>query len=374
MQRIDISPPRRFTRPLAAALLLAVALIAPAGAQAATTAPATLARTAAVGDRAVAPALRIDFLGVHWRGRASAAGAVSFRRAGRWGGWHALQHGDMRPRGRFASELLAARGATAYQVRAPAGARDVRAVAINTTDGPRRPLARHSAAVGADQPAAGGPFAGLCVRDRAGWSADEALRFDVAGSELWPPVFFPVQRLTVHHTAIEDAGSDQAAVVRAIYRYHAVDLGWGDIGYQLLIDHNGCIYEGRSSGADGVPVFQGPPGPGAALAVNGGHVFGFNPGNVGVALIGEFTDAAPSRVALRSLTRTLAVLAAAGGLDPLAVGTYVNPITAATLQTATISGHRDWLSTECPGEQLYALLPEIRRRVAKLLGRPRAGA
>jgi len=374
MPLVEISPQPRLTRPLAVALLLAAALSAPAGAQAATTEPATLARTAAVDDRAVAPALRIDFLGVHWRGKASAAGAVRFRRTGRWGRWHALHRGDIRPPGRFASELVAARRATAYQVRAPAGARDVRAVAINTTDGPPRPLVRRSAAgAGAGQPPAGGPFAPLCLRDRAGWHADESLRFDAAGNEVWPPVFFAVQRLTVHHTAIEHGGADHAAVVRAIYRYHAVDLGWGDIGYQLLIDDDGCVYEGRSSGADGVPVFPGPPQPGAALAVNGGHVFGFNPGNVGVALIGGFTDAAPSRAALRSLTRTLAVLAVIGGLDPLATGTYVNPLTGATLQTATISGHRDWLATECPGEQLYALLPEIRRRVATLVAGTRPG-
>jgi hypothetical protein len=297
---------------------------------------------------------------------------VRFRRAGRWGGWHALHQGDVRPAGRFASELVAAHGATAYQVRAPAGGRDVRAVAINTTDGPRRPLARSAAGAAAGQAGTGGPFARLCLRDRAAWGADESLRFDAAGTELWPSVFFPVQRLTVHHTAIEDDGSDPAAMVRAIYRYHAVDLGWGDIGYQLLVDENGCVYEGRNSGADGIPVFQGLPEPGAALAVNGGHAFGFNPGNVGVAVIGEFTDAAPSQAALRSLTRTLALLAVIGGLDPLAEGAYVNPMTGATLQTATISGHRDWLATECPGEQLYALLPEIRRRVARLVARPGA--
>jgi hypothetical protein len=71
-----------------------------------------------------------------------------------------------------------------------------------------------------------------------------------------------------------------------------------------------------------------------------------------VALIGEFTDAAPTHAARLTLTRTRAALAAVTGLDPLATGTYVNPISGATLQTATISGHRDWLATECPGERL----------------------
>jgi N-acetylmuramoyl-L-alanine amidase-like protein len=363
-----IGSQRRPARRAAGVLLLAAALIAPAGARA-TTVPATLARTAVVGDRAVAPGLRVDFLGVQWHGAVRAPGArVRFRRAGRWGGWRALRAGDVRPRGRFASELLAAHRATAYQVHVPAGVRDVRAVAINTTDGPSRTLARSSAAGG------GGPLAGLCLRDRANWGADESLRFDADGNERWPPVFFAIQRLTVHHTAL-DPGSDPAAAVRAIYRYHAVDLGWGDIGYQLLIDDTGCVYEGRASGDDGVPVLSGLPEPGAApLAVNGGHVLGFNPGNVGVALIGDFTTAAPSRAALRALIRTLAVLAVVGGLDPLATGPYVNPLTGATRQTATISGHRDWLSTECPGERLYALLPAIRRRVATLVAGGPAGA
>jgi len=377
MHLIDIRAHRRFARPLAAALLLAAVLIAPAGVQAAATAPETLARTASVGERPVAPAMRIDFLGVHWRGAAGAAGTVRLRRDGRWGRWRALHRGDIRPAGRFASELLAAHGATAYDVRAPEGARDVRAVAINATDGPRRALDRHGAAGdrSARAATAAKPLARLCLHDRAAWGADESLRFDAAGNELWPPAFFAVRRLTVHHTATESGGSDPAAVVRAIYRYHAVDLGFGDIGYQLLIDHRGCIYEGRTSGADGVPVFQGVAGAGAApLAVNGGHVVGFNAGNVGVALIGEFTDMEPSRPALLSLTRTLAVLAAATRLDPLATGTYVNPITGATLQTATISGHRDWLATECPGTRLYALLPALRRRVAALVALQRGGA
>ncbi len=347
----------------------------PAAAQAAPAVPATLARSVAVGDRVQAPAMRIDFLGVHWRGAADGDGFVRLRRDGRWGRWRALPRGDMRPAGRFASALLAAHGATAYQVRAAAGAHDVRAVAINTTDGSRRAPTRHALVAGSDQPvAAGATLAPLCVRDRAGWGADEAVRYDPAGSERWPPAFFAVQRLTVHHSATASGGSDPAAVVRAIYRYHAVDLGFGDIGYQLLIDHRGCVYEGRSSGADGVPVFDGLPRSGAVpLAVNGGHVLGFNAGNVGVALIGDFTDSDPSRPALRSLIGTLAALAVATGLDPLGGGTYVNPVSGDAKQTATISAHRDWLATECPGERLYAMLPEIRRLVATLVSGPRPG-
>jgi hypothetical protein len=224
MHRISVSARHRLAGPPAAALLLVAVLISPAGAHASTAVPETLARTAAVGERAVAPSMRIDFLGVHWRGAVRAAGSVRLRRDGRWGHWRALQRGDVRPPGRFASELLAVHGATAYRVRAPAGAQDVRAVAINTTDASRRPLDRRSAvgAGSAQAAAVAGLLARVCVRHRARWAADESLRFDAAGNELWPPAFFTVQRLTVHHTATETGGSDPAAVVRAIHRYHAV--------------------------------------------------------------------------------------------------------------------------------------------------------
>jgi hypothetical protein len=47
----------------------------------------------------------------------------------------------------------------------------------------------------------------------------------------------------------------------------------------------------------------------------------------------------------------------------------VNPISGATATQRTISGHRDWLATECPGEAMVALLPALRERVAGLLGR-----
>ncbi len=350
------------------ALLLAmmiVTLVLPAAANAARTSavPRTLARVAAVDGGAVRPGLRIDFVGVHWRGPAEGA-AIRLHRGGRWTQWQPLHRAERHPPGRVASELVAAVGATGYQVRLPAGARDGRAVAINTTDGPRRrsstsPSARSDAFLRAAEP--------ICYRTRAAWGADETLRFKADGIETWPPAYFAAQRLTVHHTATEAADADPAALVRAIYRYHAHDLGFGDIGYHLLVDEAGCVYEGRYSGSDPLPVYASRA-PGAPIqAVNGGHVAGFNAANVGVAVLGDFTNRAPSRAARRSLTVTLAALAAASGLDPVGRGTYVNPITGARKDVATISGHRDWLATECPGAQLYALLPAVRLSVARIL-------
>ena len=79
-----------------------------------------------------------------------------------------------------------------------------------------------------------------------------------------------MQTLTVHHTVTANTDPDPAATVRAIYFFHCITEDFGDIGYHLLIDQAGTVYEGRYSGPDPVPVF-GPRsvGPRPSM-VNGG--------------------------------------------------------------------------------------------------------
>jgi hypothetical protein len=362
---------------LAALAVLLVAVPAPAAA-APGTMPRTLARTAVHPDGPVRLGFDADVVGVRWEGRAHGL-ALRLRRDGRWGAWRALHRGDVRPVGGHASGLVAAGGARAYELRVPAGVRAVRATAINTTDGPR------SRARGAREVRSVPGLGRVCILSRAAWGADESVRFDAAGAERWVPAYFPVQRLTLHHTADELLGApvpavDAAARVRAILHYHAITLGFGDIGYHLLVDDEGCLYEGRHSGPDGVPVL-GPPAPdGTPQAVNAGHVAGFNAGNVGVAVLGNFTAEEPTRPALRAAGLAFGVLAAVTGLDVHGHGPYgapapyMNPITGATKEVATISAHRDWLATECPGERLLERLPRVRRlaeRVVRLLPQER---
>jgi hypothetical protein len=203
--------------------------------------------------------------------------------------------------------------------------------------------------------------------DRAGWEANESYRFASDGSEIFPPAYFDVQTLTVHHTVTANADANPAGTVRAIYFDQAVTQDFGDIGYHLLIDQAGTVYEGRHSGSDSVPVF-GPRrvGPRPSM-VNAAHVGGFNAGNVGIALLGDFTTTNPTAAARGSLVHVLAALADACDLEPLGTTNYVNPISGATRTVNTIAGHREWAPTQCPGNTFYPFLAEIRREVAELL-------
>src|SRR5204862_7471537 len=150
---------------------------------------------------------------------------------------------------------------------------------------------------------ASSPVPQPAVVPRSGWGADESLRFDSSGNETWPPAFYPVQKLIVHHTATQNNDPDPAATVRSIYYYHAVTQGWGDIGYNFLIDEAGHVYEGRYSrpyAAGESPTGQDANGNGVTAA----HAQGYNSGTVGLALLGSLTtqDATPAaRPALEAL-------------------------------------------------------------------------
>lgn len=314
--------------------------------------PRTLAQSSGTG--LVRTGFPAEYVGVRW---AAPDSVVRIRFADHHGAFGPWQHitggcaggrGDAVSTAEIRSALVPAGGARAYEI-APA----VRAtsVALNCTDGqPRGPLAPE------------GELAGCVYLNRAAWGADESLRFDETGAERFPPTFWPVQTVTVHHTATGNDDPDPAARMRAIYRYQTIDEDFGDIGYHFLIDEAGRVYEGRWSGTDGIPGFNP-----AGKMVNAAHVGGFNAGNVGIALIGTFTSRLPTTAARQSLTKLLAAICDWRSIDPLARVKYVNPISGATRTVATIPGHRDWAATLCPGDLLAGALADIRQDVATLI-------
>jgi hypothetical protein len=346
--------------------------------------PQTLADRRPVGAGPVVSPFPIDHLGVIWDvagepaghagDEAAGHGEVRFQVAGTWGTWQPLDEDGAAAAGQWASALVPAGDAEAYQVRGlPADAVAARAVALNTTDGPRVEVGRRPA---------GAHAVSNCV-SRAEWGADETLRFN-GTTEIWPTEFHPAQTMTVHHTVTANDDPTPAATVRAIYRYHAVDRGWGDIGYHHLVDESGRVYEGRWSGAASARCDSGGDGTHFAheehLAdvdhlVTAGHTASYNSGNLGVALLGTFTTsrkdgAEPQPAAVDALETVLAEFAVRHGLDPLATVTYVNPVTKASKTVEAISGHRDWSATECPGDRLYDDLPAIRDAVAARMAAP----
>ncbi|MFF8195725.1 hypothetical protein ACF05L_33775 [Streptomyces bobili] len=58
-------------------------------------------------------------------------------------------------------------------------------------------------------------------------------------------------------------------------------------------------------------------------------------------------------------TTLLASLSATHGLEPRADVTFVDPVNGVTRKVDLISGHRDWLTTDCPGALLHGDLPAL---------------
>jgi hypothetical protein len=300
---------------------------------------------------------------VHWSGRPSARVRMAMARRNGFGPLRPVLHDEVghaaRPGETFGA-LVATRGVRRVRVVTDRPLARLTIVAF-TQRGAAAPRARAAAVAGvADtQP---GPE----VVSRAGWGADESLRFDASGAEIWPPAFWPIQKLIVHHTATTNDDPDPAATVRAIYRYHAVEQGWGDVGYNFLIDEAGHVYEGRHAGASPVgttPTGQDADGDGVTAA----HAYGYNAGTVGIALLGTLTNRDATPAARAALEALLAWLAAPRGIDPGGSSTYTNPVTGSRATFPNIAGHRDVGSTECPGDAFHATLPALRTAVAARL-------
>ena len=293
----------------------------------------------------------------YWHGNADALVTVAFSSDGVHFGTPQSagrdEMGEQRKNGTTYGALLAAPGAVAVRV---------------TTD---RPLARLTVLGLSDgvttttqestSAGAGATTAEPSIVSRAGWGADPALM-------TWAPQFYPTKKLIVHHTATTDDYANRAdaeTYIRSIYFYHSVTQGWGDIGYNFLIDKFGTIYEGRYSRdyAGANPTGDDATGKG----VTGAHVGGWNSGTVGVALLGTLTTHDATPAARDALTRLLAWEASRNGINPEATEAFVNPVSGATITSANIAGHRDYAATACPGDTFYPTLPAIRRDVAALI-------
>jgi hypothetical protein len=310
--------------------------------------------------------LAASHVALHWAGQPGARVSISLSSDGAtFGAPIAVEPTDGVGAGTETySAVLWAGGASAARIDSDRPLGRVTVVAIDA-NAPTRfaPATSYTAAAAVAQPA---------VITRAGWGADESLRLDSSGNELWPPQFYPVQKLIVHHTAGRNGDPDPAATVRAIYYYNAVTQGWGDMGYNFLIDEAGHIYEGRHSrtyAAGEIPTGEDAAGNG----VTGAHVYGYNSGTVGIGLLGTLTNQDATPAARDALEQLLAWKAERHAIDPLGGSLYTNPVSGTQKTFANVSGHRDLAATECPGGTFYATFPQLRQAVAtRISGTPPA--
>jgi hypothetical protein len=157
--------------------------------------------------------------------------------------------------------------------------------------------------------------------------------------------------LVVHHMAFPNSTdyslSHAFQLSRDCQDLHMDTNGWSDTGQQLTISRGGYVMEGRNRSLEAIG--KGANVMGAQTANNNGHT-------LGIENEGTYTSVLPPAALWNALVHTLAWLCDDYGLDP----------------HASIVGHRDYVATQCPGDALYAKLPQLRNDVANALGAPLA--
>lgn len=162
----------------------------------------------------------------------------------------------------------------------------------------------------------------------------------------WPLQYSPnIKKIIVHHTGETDVTNSRPSdeMVRAIYYYHTIVRGWGDIGYHYIIGKDGEIFEGKAGGDK----------------IVGAHVYCNNIGTIGVSVMGNFENISVSTKQINGLKAILAKLTQKYNLEPDGNSMFHGKF------TPNILGHKDLAPTACPGRNLYSLLSEVRQDVAR---------
>jgi N-acetylmuramoyl-L-alanine amidase len=260
-----------------------------------------------------------------------------------------------------------------YRLRFPAGdaVDQIRAVFINTSGTARPPslldragafLARawNMAAEALAPNPADASAAQPPIITRQQWGAAERLRR--CGPDYAED---GVKMAYVHHTVNSNAYARSRAddLIRGIYAYHTKGRHFCDIAYNFLIDRFGRIYEGRYGGME-EPVI-------------GAHAMGFNTGSTGIAALGTFTGARPSRAMIKAYKRLLAWRLDVAHVKPTgraemvsAGGSNQKFDKGQTVVLPAIAGHRQTGFTTCPGTALFKRLGPI-RKAAQAIGLPK---
>ncbi len=282
----------------------------------------------------------VAVVGLTWDGTAALTARAELRQhtAAGWGAWAPVEVEVSEEDGRGGTEPFVVTGADQVQGRlsgtASALPSGVRLLVVDPGTSPAdvqadvRADAQGFSATAVDAPA---------ISSRAAWGADESLR---TGS----PSYAVVRAAVVHHTAGSNTytAAEVPAVLRGIYAFHTSGRGWSDIGYNVLADRYGRLWEGRYGGV--------------SKGVVGAHVAGYNTGSFGVSVMGTFETAAPPAATQEAVAQVLAWKLSLYGVS----ATSTTSLAGKTIPA--VVGHRDLGQTACPGQAFYDRLGAIRTR------------
>ncbi|MGW3963450.1 peptidoglycan recognition protein family protein [Amycolatopsis sp. NPDC005003] len=154
--------------------------------------------------------------------------------------------------------------------------------------------------------------------------------------------------IVVHH-AVDPPMNDDFSLERAFYvsrfiqNLHMDRNGWIDSGQQFTNSRGGHITEGRHRSLE---ILRG-----GTRHVQGANVGNHNSEVIGIENEGLYSTVDVPPALWNSLVSLVAYIASQYGIAP-----------------EFIKGHRDFNSTECPGQVLYNRLPELRTAVGHVLG------
>lgn len=168
----------------------------------------------------------------------------------------------------------------------------------------------------------------------------KVIESDEKGNNYKWPLQYPekVEKFIIHHTASTGNLDNPKQAIRDIYYYHAITRGWGDIGYNYVVDTQGNIYEGRFGGEGVIGAHAGP----------GNH------GSIGISFLGDYEAGEVPEAALVRASKFIYKKAKIHGIDVEGSSEFRGKI------RPNLFAHRDIMSTDCPGQFLYAKLPLIR--------------
>jgi hypothetical protein len=264
----------------------------------------------------------------------------------------------LRADGHAASDPIWVGNATDYEVRFPDDATQtavhvVRDVVPSGTGGTGAPKSVSDAAPSNTLAAAASPWP-YGIHARTEWGARNYKIHPGMGDPLKG-----VQMAVVHHTA-QPNDYTQAEVPTLVRMLQAYDMDvrhYDDLGYNVVVDKFGGIWEGRGGGLD-QPVI-------------GAHALGMNQVATGISVLGNFVDVDPPTAVINAVATVAGWKLAIDGYDPLSSVTIGadedqgHPAHPLPLTTPRIVGHRDVGQTECPG-RIWNHLAEIRTKAAAL--------